>query len=221
MQAAKSFVQAFLKQMLLGIQLSAVSHRSGSLQERKSAIKLSADVAMAVARGSKKWTRGLIASLSKEEQNRSFRQFVLGKDFGRPAKLCHSSWKIPRSKNIVRRSLRFLSKRKSNIRAPNSSVLAGTLVEKRTQVLKRLVPGGESMDGFSLLDETLDYVTCLQAQVDVMQKLMTTLEASKHRADSNAQCPKAKLHLLAMVGSCYSTRKGLWKRLSKRPKLIL
>ncbi|RWV87521.1 hypothetical protein GW17_00050470 [Ensete ventricosum] len=115
---------------------------------------------MAVARGSKKWTRGLIASLSEEEHNRSFLRSVLGKEFERPAKLCNSSWKIPRSKNIVRRrSLRFLSKRKSNIRAPSSSVLAGTLVEKRTQVLKRLVPGGESMDGFSSLDDTLDYVT--------------------------------------------------------------
>ncbi|KAJ8461766.1 hypothetical protein OPV22_034692 [Ensete ventricosum] len=31
MQATKSFEQAFLKQMVLGIQLSAVSHRSRSL----------------------------------------------------------------------------------------------------------------------------------------------------------------------------------------------
>ncbi|KAJ8461765.1 hypothetical protein OPV22_034691 [Ensete ventricosum] len=42
------------------------------------------------------------------------------------------------------------------------------------------------MDGFSSLDNTLDYVTCLQAQVDVMKKLLTTLETSKHRAEGKA-----------------------------------
>lgn len=54
-------------------------------------------------------------------------------------------------------------------------------MEKRTHALKRLVPGGESLDGYSLLDEALDYVISLRAQADLMQKLLTTFEASKLR----------------------------------------
>ncbi|RZS16731.1 hypothetical protein BHM03_00048758 [Ensete ventricosum] len=179
MQVAEAFKHAFLKQMLLGFQASVVSPKSMGFQERKSAIKLSADVAMAVARGTRKWTRGLIAGLSKEHQNGSFLQLLLGEQYERLMKPCHSSWKIPRCKKIVRRSLRVCCRRKK--KKNQVGVLARTLVAKRTQELKILVPGGESMDGFSLLDETLDYVLSLRAQVDLMQSLLTTMEASKLR----------------------------------------
>ncbi|URE45143.1 hypothetical protein MUK42_13815 [Musa troglodytarum] len=189
MQVTEAFKHAFLKQMLLGFQASAVSTKSMGFQERKNAIKLSADVAMAVARGSRKWTRGLIAGLSEERQNRSFLRLILGEQYESLLKPCHSSWKIPRCKKIVRRSLRVCwRKQKKN----QSGVLARTLVEKRTQELKRLVPGGESMDGSSLLDETLDYVLSLRAQVDLMQSLLTTFEASKLRSHSKRRLPERK-----------------------------
>ncbi|URE36634.1 hypothetical protein MUK42_08063 [Musa troglodytarum] len=195
MQATKSFEQAFLRHLLRGFRLSAVSYKSMSLQERKSAIKLSADVAMASARGSRKWTRGLITKLSREDEHRSFLRLILGTEYGRLTKPRHGSWKIPRSKKIVRRSLRVCSRRKNNLRAPHgvkSGVLARTLVEKRTHALKRLVPGGESLDGCSLLDEALDYVISLRAQVDLMQKLLTTFEAPKLRALSKCTLPERK-----------------------------
>ncbi|CAL9119535.1 unnamed protein product [Musa acuminata var. zebrina] len=192
MQVTEAFKHAFLKQMLLGFQASAVSTNSMGIQERKNAIKLSADVAMAVARGSRKWTRGLIAGLSEEQQNRSFLQLILGEQYERRLmKPCYSSWKIPRCRKIVRRSLRVFCRRQKK-KKNQSGVLARTLVEKRTQQLKRLVPGGESMDGFSLLDETLDYVLSLRAQVDLMQSLLTTVESSKLRSHSKRTLPERK-----------------------------
>lgn len=41
----------------------------------------------------------------------------------------------------------------------------------RSDVLRRLVPGGAGMEYCSLLEETADYVRCLRAQVQLMQGL--------------------------------------------------
>lgn len=51
-----------------------------------------------------------------------------------------------------------------------ASTVAKRLVEKRTIVLRSLVPGGEFMeDDVLLMEEALDYMTFLQAQVDGMR----------------------------------------------------
>jgi hypothetical protein len=50
------------------------------------------------------------------------------------------------------------------------------MVNRRTQVLKSLVPGGEFMDDISLIEETLDYIESLRAQVDVMRTLAKATE---------------------------------------------
>ncbi|XP_010927975.1 transcription factor IBH1-like 1 [Elaeis guineensis] len=189
MQASNTFKRAFLKRMLLGLQLAGVSSKSMTIQERKSAIKLSADVAMAGARGSTNWTHALIANLSKQERNKAIVRSILGKDYEKLTKPCHHTWKNPRSKKILRRSvIRVCSRKRNVLRAPATSVLlARVLVKKRTQVLKRLVPGGESLDGFYLLDETLDYVLSLRVQVDLMQRLLKASEASNLRSPNVLQ----------------------------------
>ncbi|THU54165.1 hypothetical protein C4D60_Mb10t22150 [Musa balbisiana] len=213
MQVTEAFKHAFLKQMLLGFQAAAVSTNTMGFQDRKNAIKLSADVAMAVARGSRKWTRGLIAGLSEQQQNRSFLQLILGEQHERLMKPWYSSWKIPRCKKIVRRSLRVCCSRQKKKKKNQSGVLARTLVEKRTQELKRLVPGGESMDGFSLFDETLDYVLSLRAQVDLMQSLLTTFEASKLRSHSKRTLPERKAsYLSADVAMAVARGSRKWTR---------
>ncbi|EHA8589935.1 transcription factor IBH1-like 1 [Cocos nucifera] len=166
--------------MLLGLQLAGVSSKGMTIQERKSAVKLSADVAMAGARGSTNWTRALIANLSKQERNKAILRCILGKDYEKLTKPCqYHSWKNPRSKQILRRSvIRVCSRKRNVLRAPATSVLAKVLVKKRTQVLKSLLPGGESLYGFYLLDETLDYVISLRVQVDLMQRLLKASETS-------------------------------------------
>ncbi|EHA8587315.1 transcription factor IBH1-like 1 [Cocos nucifera] len=168
--------------MLLGLQLAGISSKSMTIQERKSAIKLSADAAMACARGSTNWARAIVTDLSKQEKNKVLLRSILGKDFERLTKPCHHTWKIPRSKNILKRRFRACSRRRKGLRAPHglaTSVLARVLVKKRTQVLKRLIPGGEHLDDCYLLDETLDYATSLRVQVDLMQHLSKAFEASK------------------------------------------
>ncbi|CAL9125884.1 hypothetical protein MUK42_02189 [Musa troglodytarum] len=195
MQVTRAFKQAFLERMLLGFRATDVSSKSMSFQEKKSFIKLSADVAIAVARGSRKWTRGLIASVSKEQQKRLLPRVIPRKQYERLMKPCSSnSWKIPRSKKILRKSLRVSStRRKKKLCA----------VEKRTRVLRRLVPGGESLSGFSLLDETLDYVLSLRAQVGLMQSLLMTCEASKRRAhELKCTSPETKASTVGNRGRC-------------------
>ncbi|GAB4830346.1 hypothetical protein Ancab_019985 [Ancistrocladus abbreviatus] len=41
----------------------------------------------------------------------------------------------------------------------------------RTNELRRLVPGGEAMDLYNLLDETAHYIKCLTTQVEVMTSI--------------------------------------------------
>ncbi|CAL9112227.1 unnamed protein product [Musa textilis] len=181
MRASSRFKSVFLEHMLMGFQLSGFPCRAMSLPARMHAIKLSADVAMAVARGSRRWTHGLVADLSKKEDNKSFLKCLLGKQHERLTMPCYCSWKIQRRKTIFRRSFRARFGKQKPARA---CTLARSMVKKRAQVLKRLVPGGEAMDGYSLLDETMDYLVCLQAQVDLLRHLLRAFEASRLRAQT-------------------------------------
>ncbi|XP_072971853.1 transcription factor IBH1-like [Typha angustifolia] len=45
----------------------------------------------------------------------------------------------------------------------------------RAETLRRLVPGGRSMDYCSLLEETADYIQCLSAQVQLMQTVVDSI----------------------------------------------
>lgn len=184
MQAPNSFKAAILKRMVLGFQLAAVSSSSLSLEERKDAIKLSANAAMASARGSRRWTWGLLTGLSKNDKDKELLRGLLGKEHGRLINTpCCNPWKVPRSKKIIRRCLRLCSRRKKEAagtqRNVRSSLLARKLVLQRIQVLKRIVPGGDAMDGSCLLGETLDYAVSLKAQVEVMQWLLKASGALK------------------------------------------
>ncbi|XP_073000890.1 transcription factor IBH1-like 1 isoform X2 [Typha latifolia] len=189
MQDPNSFKQAFVKYMLMGLQASRVSSKSMSLQERKEAIKSSADIAMAFARGGANWTNALITSLSKKEQSHALLRSITGKQYERLTKSCYLSCNVQRSKKILRRSYRICSSRRSKARhVPprrlEANVLARSMAKKRTRVLKKMIPGGEFLDGLSLLNEAFDYVSHLRAQVDLLQCLSRATEVSKLRACS-------------------------------------
>lgn len=177
MKDHSSFKQAFMKNMLLGLKETNASSKIMSLQERKNAIKLSADVAMAFARGNMTWTRAIVvANLAKKEQCEALFRGILGKGYERMTRYSsYKSFKIQRSRKILKRSHKMCCVRRRNTTHRQQSlgvdVLARRMVEKRTQVLRRLIPGGESLDGFSLLNEALDYVIYLRAQVDLMRCL--------------------------------------------------
>ncbi|KAF8400442.1 hypothetical protein HHK36_013740 [Tetracentron sinense] len=175
MSAPSTFKKEFLKKWVLGLQICGSSTKNMSFLERKKAIKLSADVAMAYAKDFKTcWSRALIANASKQDDNKILVRNILGSEFERlkkssiGSKMCN---KRVRSKKILKRSCTILRIRSTATRRVLASSIAKRLVKERTLVLKGLVPGGESMDEFSLLKETLDYIHSLRAQVDVMQRL--------------------------------------------------
>ncbi|XAR66694.1 hypothetical protein NMG60_11013007 [Bertholletia excelsa] len=140
-----------------------------SVMERKKAIKLSADVAMASARqASTCWSQALIADASKNIENKFLLARVLGNDHCEIRMKKASSVSSLLRHRIVFRSKNILRRSQSVHRMKKTAPLT---VKQRTQVLKRLIPGGEAMDRFSLLEETLDYIVSLRAQVDVMRLL--------------------------------------------------
>ncbi|OAY63064.1 hypothetical protein ACMD2_16501 [Ananas comosus] len=147
MKDHSSFKQAFMKNMLLGLKETNASSKIMSLQERKNAIKLSADVAMAFARGNMTWTRAIVvANLAKKEQCEALFRGILGKGYERMTRYSsYKSFKIQRSRKILKRSHKMCCVRRRNTTHRQQSlgvdVLARRMVEKRTQVLRRLIPG--------------------------------------------------------------------------------
>lgn len=138
--------------------------------DRKKAIKISADYAMAETRkGTTIWSQSIIAKSLKGHAppkailNRGTIYINLLRKKRTMTQLQKMGRKIGR--RMARRS-----------RLPSSKVLPRTiakrLVEKRTKVLRSLIPGGEFMeDEVLLIEEALDYIPFLQAQVDGMRFL--------------------------------------------------
>ncbi|OVA15731.1 hypothetical protein BVC80_1829g13 [Macleaya cordata] len=185
MRPPTSFKQEFLKKWLVGLKICGSSMKNMNFLQRKNTIKLSADVAMASARAGKtSWSRALIAKASKqdEDENKILVEKMLATNDFDYQKLSITTTKTSNSigshitsKKILRRScsLRRIRKCAPHQRVLASSIAKRIMVKKKTQVLKSLVPGGESMDDFSnLLEETLDYIFALRAQVDVMRRVV-------------------------------------------------
>ncbi|KAG1326500.1 transcription factor IBH1-like [Cocos nucifera] len=148
-----------------------------SFLQRKRAIKLTADVAMAFAKDGAKWSHALIMNLAKKPKNKTLLRSILGSEYERLTKPC-LSWKMPRAKKILQRSFKMHSRIKKGARrlpGVNAASVHAEAAVTRTKVLKRLVPGGEHWDNSSLLEETLDYVISLRAQVDLMHLLVKAL----------------------------------------------
>lgn len=179
MRAPSSLKQEFLRKWILGLQICSSSAKSMSISERKKAIKLSADIAMASARnGRTSWSRALIASASKDDNHgKLFVQQILGSDCERLTKISTSIKRL-RCKKILKKSSGTIIRRRMK-RIPDKAVassIAKQMVKKRTQILKSLVPGGVFMDEVSLIEETLDYILSLRAQIDVMRSLAEATE---------------------------------------------
>ncbi|XP_057969211.1 transcription factor IBH1-like 1 isoform X2 [Malania oleifera] len=159
-----------------------------NILERKKAIKLSADIAVASARNAATcWSDTLLANASKDDRNKIIIQQVLGHGYSdiinkapiRSQVIC--SKKRVRSSSILRRSRRIRRAKKRATQRVVATCTAKQLVKKRTQVLKSLIPGGEAMNELFLMEETVDYIVSLQAQVDVMRRLAKAAEVSNRK----------------------------------------
>ena len=190
MHAPRKFRKAFMAQLLVSLRAAGQASKSMGLRERRDAVRLSSDVAMALASARaapRSWARALVARHAAERRNEALMRRIMGGagyEMAAAAAAARSR-KEARSRRIVRRSRRVCSgsagrKRRSLLAAAAASGGAGRcsemaaakrMVKARLQVLRSLVPGGEALRGLSLLSETLDYVVCLKTQVELMQCL--------------------------------------------------
>ncbi|KAK4756986.1 hypothetical protein SAY87_007113 [Trapa incisa] len=171
MASKASLKQKFLKKWMEGLRTYGSSNPFTTVSERKRIIKLSADIAMAsIQEGATKWSRALIENASQGMD--TFKKSAMSDDRGARLPSAASV-----AKKIASKKISKSRRRRTRICEPprpkrlQARSIAKRLVKKRTQVLKNLVPGGESMDDASLIKETLDYIMSLQVQVDVMRSL--------------------------------------------------
>ncbi|KAI4344354.1 hypothetical protein L6164_011589 [Bauhinia variegata] len=171
--------QEFLRKWLMGLQKCASSKKTMNVLERKKVIKLSADLAMASTRNeATRWSQALIFNAFLDNDNKILAEQILGSTqcckWLRKAETCSSAPlngnKRIRSRKILKRSCKIQRVKK---RVAKADSIAKRLVQKRTRTLKSLLPGGEFMDDVSLIEETLDYMQSLRAQVEVMRCLLT------------------------------------------------
>ncbi|XP_061347526.1 transcription factor IBH1-like 1 [Gastrolobium bilobum] len=186
MRNLSSVKREFLRKWITGLGKYSSQKKNMSLLERKKAIKLCADLAMASTRDeTTRWSRVLIDNASRDDSNKVFTEHMLGstqhrqkvrENFTNSLTTSTSSSQVYnsririRSRKIVRRS-RTVQRTKERVTA---SFIAKRLLQKRTRRLKSLLPGGEFMDDVSLLEETLDYIQSLRAQVEVMGCTLVT-----------------------------------------------
>ncbi|KAG4929729.1 hypothetical protein GLYMA_17G068800v4 [Glycine max] len=174
MRNINSVKEEFLKKWIWGLRKYSSQKKNMSLMERKKAIKLSADLAMASTRNkTTRWSRALIANASRDGNNNKVLAEHVTSSPQRPVAGKSFTARIRSCRNMLRRNRAVHSRAKDRVVA---SSVAKRLVQKRTRRLKSLLPGGESMDGVSLVEETLDYIQSLRAQVEVMRSLVTASE---------------------------------------------
>ena len=118
------------------------------MARRHRRVKAAADAAMASAVGPRRvWSRAVLRKIRSQKLRR----------FG-------PSWRSIGTSTTRRESaLKMIKKAKSRGKVTG---LAGH--EKK---LRRVVPGGEDMDIYSLLEETFHYIRCLKTQVNVMKRI--------------------------------------------------
>lgn len=159
--AMAGFKQDLLRNLLLGIR-ACRPFDATSVEDRKRAVKRSADVAMAAARaaaggGRARWPKAILAAAA-----------VSGHSPGGTRKARKSA-----CKRVVRRPRRA---------AASCDVVARRLVRSRTMALRKVIPGADAAaamdDEAVLLRETIDYAVHLRAQVDVLRLVSAAVQRS-------------------------------------------
>ncbi|KAF8658590.1 hypothetical protein HU200_059051 [Digitaria exilis] len=173
---APAFKRELLKNLLLGLRArtEACSFDAMGIHERKLSIKLSADVAMAAARGvaggRARWPTAIMAAAAAASSGNP-----------RTCKVARS-----RCKRVVRRCVDAKRMRRRgccaaarSAAATTSSEVARRMVRRRTMALRKMIPGGDAAgDEAALLREAMDYVVHLRAQVDVLRRVSAAVQTS-------------------------------------------
>ena len=175
--AVASFKRDLLRNLLRG--LRARSFDAMSLQERKRAVKCSADVAMAKARGAAaggaraRWPKAVLAAAAAAASSSSS-----------PAATCDA--RRSRFKRVVvRRCVGAKRVRRGCYAAANNAAAAASsdVARRRTMALRKVITGGDAArDEAALLREAVDYVVHLRAQVDVLRRVSAAAAAVQRSA---------------------------------------
>jgi hypothetical protein len=165
-----AFKRELLKNLLrsLRARTDACPFNAMGVLERKRAVKSSADVAMAAARGAgARWPKAILAAAAVTSSSN-------------PSS-CNKMRGSSRCRRVVRRCLREKRRGPGADLAASSVDVARRLVRRRTMALRKVIPGGEAaMDEASLLREAMDYVVHLRAQVDVLRRVAESVQRSSH-----------------------------------------
>lgn len=181
-----AFKRDLLENLLQGLRAARVAACSfdamTSVEERKRAVKRSADVAMAAARaaaaggGRARWPKAILAAAAAAGAASS----------GSSSSPSACKARRSRCRRVVRRCVGAKTMRRgcyaaagSGAAAPTSSDVARRLVRRRTMALRKVIPGGSAaMDEAALLREAMDYVVHLRAQVDVLRRVSAAVQRS-------------------------------------------
>ncbi|KAL8206335.1 hypothetical protein R6Q57_009886, partial [Mikania cordata] len=189
MHTSSMLKKEFLKKWIKGLQICYSSKKKMDVMERKKKIKLSADIAMASAKKTAtSWSNALISEAKNSNHDTILVSRLLGSEsqskmHEKNASRIISVHKRVQCKKILKRSCdigkKMKNQKKKNMKISISNlatILAKRSVKKRTKVLKRLVPGGESMNELCLIKEAMDYMLSLKVQVDVMRSVVAAAE---------------------------------------------
>ncbi|KAI9115029.1 hypothetical protein K1719_014042 [Acacia pycnantha] len=135
------------------------------VKKRSEGLKMAAYWCMARAVGSRRaWSRAILMKLSRGRKQHHPHHH----NFSMKRKIRRSTW--------LGKTKKKQKKKKKNITCSSSSSSSYDedeegLMKRQTEKLREVVPGGKLMDTCSLLEETAHFVTCLAAQVHVMQTI--------------------------------------------------
>ncbi|KAK9138593.1 hypothetical protein Sjap_009187 [Stephania japonica] len=159
-QFALRFIQALQR---IKAATSTTSSRDGTtpktLQQRRTRlIKLASDASMASTVGARRlWSRAVLVKIKNRARFHGLEK--------KKKKVTTRASQKKKKEMLVRKKI----KTRLN---ENLSMNHGSGVVKRSDELRKLVPGGKGMDFCRLLGETAHYIECLNTQVQVMQTLI-------------------------------------------------
>jgi len=155
-----------------------------NLMNQTRRIKLAADLSLALTSHGTAWSRALIKKhISLLKTDKRLVKEIMGNAYysqhqlkfkqhegfhgltGRMKKYMKAPMIMTR--NIIQRIIH----RKNAVNIPVRPSAYKIALNERTRQLKKLIPGGESMNNSSLLREAADYIVSLRTQVQVMHAL--------------------------------------------------
>ncbi|KAL9271544.1 Transcription factor IBH1-like protein [Drosera capensis] len=181
MRFAKRFLRALRKinkQRLISNSNMNLNSKASSREiiKRYRRVRMAADASMASAVGPRRaWSRAILMKLRSRRRSHGV---------------------VKHASNIVGEDVRDSGRRVDDRKVDGHDDDKADQDQSQTDELRRLVPGGEAMDLFSLLDETAHYIKCLTTQIMMMTTMMMKRKKEGIKFEEEA---KGKMHIYDAV----------------------